>query len=100
MELLDVGQVLVHPFVIGELALGKLRQRDIILGNLRVLPHASVAAYDELLDFVERRRLVQFRIGYVDAHLLAATQLTAGATLWTHDKALRFAAKTLGLTNS
>jgi predicted nucleic acid-binding protein len=97
VELLDTGQVLVHPFVMGELALGGLRQRRFILDTLRVLPHAVVAGTDEVLDFIEAERLYELGIGYVDAHLLAATRLTAGATLWTRDRRLRVAADRLGL---
>jgi predicted nucleic acid-binding protein len=95
--LLDQGQVLVHPFVIGELALGNLRQRRFILDNLRVLPHAAVAGTDEVLDFIERHGLYELGIGYVDAHLLAATRLTASAALWTRDRRLRLAADRLSL---
>jgi predicted nucleic acid-binding protein len=98
VQLLDLGQVLVHPFVIGELALGNLRQRPVILQTLRDLPHAIVAAHDEVLTFIERLELFKFGIGYVDVHLLAATRLMAGATLWTRDEQLRSAADGLRLT--
>ncbi len=96
--LLDSGQVLVHPFVISELALGNLRQRDLVLGSLRDLPQASVATEGELLHFVERNALFGLGIGHVDAHLLAATRLTDEATLWTRDKRLLRAADRLHLT--
>ena len=98
VDLLDRGQVLVHPFIIGELALSNLQQRNVILEMFRILPHATVADYDETLKFIERHRLFAFGIGYVDAHLLAATQLTPATTLWTRDKRLRSAADRLGLT--
>jgi predicted nucleic acid-binding protein len=96
--LLDAGAVVTHPFVIGELALGNLRQRDLILQSLWNLPQARVARDQEVLLFIERNCLFGLGIGYVDAHLLAAAQLTTGATLWTHDKRLRVAAGRLGLT--
>ena len=96
-ELLDTSMVLVHPFVIGELALGTLRQREIVLNALADLPHASVAADAEVLHFIERHRLFGRGIGYVDAHLLAAVQLTGGAGLWTHDRRLDRVAVKLGL---
>jgi predicted nucleic acid-binding protein len=99
-ELLDRGQVLVHPFVIGEVALGRLRRRDLVMEILGLLPHAAVAAHDELLHFIEQYRLFEHAIGYVDAHLLAATRLTAGATLWTRDKRLRSAADRLGMAGA
>jgi len=95
--LLDAGMVLAHPFVIGELALGNLRQREIVLNALTDLPHASVATDAEVFHFIERRALFGRGIGYVDAHLLAAVQLTAGTELWTNDKTLHGVAVQLGL---
>ena len=86
--LLQDGHVLTHPCVIGELALGQLSHRSEILGLLRNLTHAQTATDDELLHLVEYRHLFGLGIGYVDAHLLAATLLTAGARLWTRDKRL------------
>lgn len=95
--LLDTGRVLAHPFVIGELALGNLRQRDIILGALRDLPQAVVAGDDEVFRFIEQQSLFGLGIGYVDAHLLAAVRLTPGASLWTRDKRLHAVAGRLSL---
>jgi predicted nucleic acid-binding protein len=97
VALLDAGMVLAHPFVIGELALGTLRQREIVLTALADLPHASVATDAEVLHFIERHALFGRGIGYVDAHLLAAVQLTAGTELWTNDKRLHGVAVQLGL---
>lgn len=97
VALLDTGGVLAHPFVIGELALGNLRQRGMVLSALSDLPCTSVATDAEVLHFIDRHRLCGRGIGYVDAHLLAAVQLTAGARLWTNDKRLRGVAVGLGL---
>lgn len=97
--LLQDGHVLTHPCVIGELALGQLSHRSEILGLLRNLPHAQTATDAEVLDLVENRHLFGLGIGYVDAHLLAATLLTAGAGLWTRDKRLAAVAAQLRLTN-
>ena len=95
-DLLSAGQVLAHPFVIGELALGNLRQRDIVLGALKGLPQAIVADDGEMLDFIDRNALPGLGIGYVDAHLLASAKLSTG-TLWTRDKRLHGAAQRLGI---
>jgi len=95
IDRLDRGQILAHPFVIGELALGNLRRRALILESLRGLPQAIVASDDEVLGFIEAQALFGWGIGYVDAHLLAAVRLTAGALLWTRDKRLLAAAKRL-----
>ncbi len=95
--LLEGGEVLVHPFVIGELALGHLRQRDLILMSLQDLPCAKIASDPEVLRFIGERRLFGLGVGYVDAHLLAAALLTAGTLLWTLDARLLAAAKRLGV---
>jgi predicted nucleic acid-binding protein len=96
-ELLDDGEVLGHPFVLGELALGSLRQRDDVLRVLRRLPQATSASYREVLQFIDRQMLFGRGIGYVDAHLLAAARLTAGSKLWTRDRRLHAVAAQLGL---
>jgi predicted nucleic acid-binding protein len=95
--LLDEGLVLSHPFIVGELALGNLRQREIILADLLELPRAFVASDDEVLHFIRREKLFGTGVGYLDAHLLAATRLTQGALLWTRDKRLSAAAERLSL---
>jgi predicted nucleic acid-binding protein len=98
--LLDAGRVLAHPLVIGELALGNLQQRDLILSALQDLPQAGVATGREVLHFVDQHLLFGLGIGYVDAHLLAAIRLTSGAELWTRDKRLKGAADRLGLASA
>jgi predicted nucleic acid-binding protein len=84
---LTKGRILCHPFIVGELALGTLRNRTEILAHLNRLPHLPVATHDEVLGFVERRRLFGVGIGWVDAHLLTAV-LLAGARLWALDARL------------
>lgn len=95
--LLDSGEVLVHPFVTGELALSNLRQRQLVLGILRELPQASVATDLEVLLFLDRHRLFGCGIGYVDVHLLAAARLSETALLWTRDRRLRQVAASLDI---
>jgi predicted nucleic acid-binding protein len=95
--LLQNGQVLVHPFVIGELALGHLKKRAIILGDLQRLSKAVIARDDEVLRVIDQHTLYGLGIGYVDAHLLTSVRLTAGCSLWTRDKGLYGVAQTLGL---
>ena len=96
-ELLIQNKVLVHPFVRGELALGNLRQRDNILNLLDNLPQATIAYADEVNFFIEKHALPGLGIGLIDAHLLAATQLTPNALLWTRDKRLLAVAMRLNL---
>lgn len=95
--LLEAGEVSTHPFVVGELALGNLRDRNTVLAYFRLLPQASAAAHEEVMELVERNRLFGRGIGYVDAHLLAATALSEDTLLWTFDRELDATAVLLGL---
>lgn len=98
--LLNRAQVLSHPFVLGELALGSLQQRDAVLQALQNLPQAHVASAGEVLGFITTHTLHGIGIGYVDVHLLASARLTPGSTLWTLDKRLAAAALRLGVAAS
>ena len=95
--LLDAASVLIHPAVIGEIALGHLPRRQFVLAALRNLPRADAATDQEVLRFIDDQSLFGHGIGYVDAQLLAATRLTAGATLWTLNARLKAAAGQLGV---
>lgn len=95
-RLLNDGRVFCHPFVIGELACGKLKNRSEILDALKELSLAPTIDLDEYMQFVELNRLHGMGIGFVDVHLLASA-LLADATLWTNDKRLKKAALDLGI---
>src|SRR4051812_38596089 len=86
--LLDDGDVLMHPFVIGELACGNLRNAGEILELLAELPKPRSATDDEVLQFIALRGLRGRGIGYIDMHLLAAAALSPGTRLLTYDKRL------------
>ena len=94
-ELLGRRLVISHPFVVGEIALGNLRDR-IVLGIFQQLPSANTAFDSEVLMFIERHGLPGCGIGYVDAHLMVSACLS-GARLWTRDRRLRQAAERLDL---
>ena len=94
---LDQGSVLMHPFVLGELACGNLKNRGEVLRLLGELPAAPVATDPEALDYIERRALMGRGIGYLDVHLLAAVALAGTARLWTRDKRLAAVAAHLKL---
>ena len=89
IELLDRSQVLLHPFVTGELACGKMQNREEILRLLNDLPQSPVASPTEALHFIEHNQLIGKGIGYIDVHLLAATALAEYTQLWTSDKRLK-----------
>lgn len=93
-ELLEDGAVWTHPFVVGELACGNLARRSEVLDLIRALPEAPVADHDEVLAFVEGRRLMGLGLGWVDMHLLASAVL-ASLPLWTSDKRLSAVARSL-----
>lgn len=95
-ELLSSREVLMHPFVLGELACGNLHNRTEIIELMRNLPQATIASNEEVLFFIEKHALMACGLGYVDIHLLAATVLSGTSRLWTRDKRLHAAAKKLG----
>jgi predicted nucleic acid-binding protein len=95
-SLLDRGAVLMHPFVVGEIACGVFPHRHKTLALLGSLPSAPLLGHAEVLGFIERHSLPGQGIGFVDMHLLASA-LVAGAALWTRDRRLAQAANSLGL---
>ena len=96
-SLLQNSAVLIHPFVIGELACGNLHNRSRILNLLGNLPASRVADDREVLFFIEHNELMGRGIGYVDAHLLASVSLSSPSCLWTVDRKLKDVATTLGM---
>lgn len=95
-RLLDQGQVLTHPFVMGELSLGSLRNHAEIFDLFAALPEARTLPHQDVLGLVDRRGLAGAGIGWVDAHLLASA-LVDGAPIWTWDRALAAAARRLSI---
>jgi len=99
-SLLLNATVLVHPYVIGELACGNLKNRGRVLNLLGDLPASRVADDREVLFFIEHNDLMGCGIGYIDAHLLASVSLSSPAHLWTVDRKLNDVAARLGLAQS
>jgi predicted nucleic acid-binding protein len=94
--LLDEARVWTHPFVIGELACGNLAQRGKLLESLAAMPQLAVVAHEDVLAFVEARRLMGRGLGWIDMHLLAAATL-AKIPFWTSDKRLAAVAGASGV---
>ena len=92
--LLNEGLVLSHPFVIGELACGDLKNRDEVLSLLEALPKTGVASHEEVLHLVAKRKLYGKGLGWIDVHLLASALLSQ-SPLWTRDKTLASVAREL-----
>jgi hypothetical protein len=96
-DLLRDGLVLVHPFVVGELALGRLTRRGEILGLLSEMPVAEPASHDEVLAFVDRHDLAGSGVGWVDVHLLVSAAVSR-VSLWTLDRRLALVAGRMSLS--
>lgn len=94
---LENGDVIMHSFVIGELACGNLRNRRELLSLWTNLPSAPGATDQEALAFIERHKLMGAGLGYVDVHLLASAALAGDARLWTKDRQLATVAARVGL---
>jgi len=97
VALLENAEVCVHPMIIGELALGSLRDRSVILSLLDDLPGIPVATHAEVLQLIASHALYGTGLSFIDAHLLAALRLSSTAKLWTRDRRLESAAKRLGV---
>jgi len=94
---LDQGHIVIHPFIIAELALGSLKERSNTLALLDLLPQVRVAQLNEVRLMIEARRLYNLGIGLTDAHLIASVFINPSTLLWTRDKRLRKAAEALGI---
>jgi predicted nucleic acid-binding protein len=96
-DALDREEVMMHPYVLGEIACGEIKRRREILDLLATLPASALATDEETLGLIENRRLMGKGIGYIDVHLLAAVIITDDAQLWTRDKRLGEIAARLGI---
>ncbi len=94
IQLLEHGIVACHPFIVGELACSSLKNRGEILRLLEALPMVDILEHSEIMEFIETRKLMSIGIGYVDTHLLGSS-LLSNIPLWTYDKSLIKAAKSL-----
>jgi len=94
---LSQGKIVIHPFIIAELALGSLRDRTKTLALLDVLPQVRVAQLNEVRLTIEARHLYNRGVGLIDAHLIASVFINPPTLLWTRDKQLRKVAEGLGI---
>ena len=99
-EQLERGSIAMHPVVLGEIALGSLKSRAELLQLLEALPGTLVASDAEVMHMLDERALFGRGLGWVDVHLLAATLLTPGLSLWTRDRRLHAVAEEIGLASS
>lgn len=95
--LLNRGEVMCHPFIIGEIACGTIRNRKEILSLLQLLPPAIKAKHEEVMEFIETNTLMGKGLGYVDIHLAASARLTE-IPLWTFDNKLAEFVQELGIS--
>ena len=97
VNLLAQGQILMHPFIVAELSLGSLRDRQTTLRTLESLLHTNVAHLTEVRHMIEAHALYSRGIGLTDAHLIASCLITPGTRLWTRDAAMKKVAAALGI---
>jgi predicted nucleic acid-binding protein len=95
--LIEAQVIICHAFVIGEIALGSIRRRDVVLENLDELPRLDMADDAEVRFLIEQEKLFSRGIGYIDAHLIASARLEPGTLIWTRDKKFNAVAEKLGL---
>ncbi|NWG04373.1 MAG: PIN domain-containing protein [Syntrophaceae bacterium] len=95
-KLLNDGEVVCHPFIVGELACGNLKNRREILAYLQSLPMTILAEDEEVLKFIENNQLIGKGLGYIDIHLIASAILT-DVPVWTFDKTLNKITKKIGI---
>ena len=95
--LIEDDRVLVHPYVVGEIMLGTIAQREIVVARLGKLPQILPSRHHEVMALITSAALSGSGIGYVDAHLLAATLQRRNCSLWTRDRRLDAAAERLGV---
>lgn len=95
-QLLNSGQVMCHPYIVGELACGNIKNRREVLSLLQLLPLATMATHTEILQFIESNHLMGKGLGYIDVHLSASAVLTS-VPLWSYDKKLSEANEVLGI---
>ncbi|MGE8585607.1 MAG: type II toxin-antitoxin system VapC family toxin, partial [Agrobacterium tumefaciens] len=96
-KIINDDQLLCHPFVVGELALGNLRERAAVLEFLAAQREALIATHAEVMTIIDRHSIFSMGIGYTDAHLLTSTLLDRRSSLWTRDKRLAAAAQKVGV---
>lgn len=97
VSLLQDDRVAIHSFIIQELALVSIKNRTVTLRLLSALRKLPSITHDELLTFVDERRLWGRGLSAVDVHLLGSAVMTRGARLWTRDKRLQEAAAEVGV---
>ena len=99
-KMLDAGEVLMHPMVLGEIACGGVLNRENVLQDLNDLPAITECEHAEVLSLIEQKALMRRGIGFIDAHLLCSVLGRHDTTLWTRDAKLGRVADDLGVAYS
>ncbi len=99
VELLNDGEVFCHPFILGELACGNIKNRKEIIAALKALPQSSLIEHDEIMIFIENNKIMGKGLGYIDVAILASSLVT-DIPLWTFDQRLNAIAKKFKLNHS
>jgi predicted nucleic acid-binding protein len=97
IQLMETVSLLVHPFIIGEVALGHVKNRDVILAEMSQFQQSVLATDTEVLQLINRMSLMGTGLGLIDVHLLGSVLVTIDAKLWTRDKKLAAVADSIGV---
>jgi predicted nucleic acid-binding protein len=97
IQLMETVGLLVHPFIIGEVALGHVKNRDVILAEMSQFQQSVLATDTEVLQLINRMSLMGTGLGLIDIHLLGSVLVTIDAKLWTRDKKLAAVADSIGV---
>lgn len=98
-KIVNDDRLVCHPFIVGELALGSLRERNAVLAFLAAQREVMIATHAEVMTIIERHSIFSMGIGYTDAHLVTSILLDPRSSLWTRDKRLAAAAQKVGVTH-
>lgn len=96
-DLLLNDEIVTHPLIRLELALGSIADRENVLSDLALLPHVLTARLEELFGLVELRQLYRRGIGITDLHLIASALFDKSILIWTRDRRLGEVASEFGI---
>lgn len=96
-NLIENDEIVLHPYVHGELLLGGIAANRSASAELQIMPVAPVASANEAAAFIAWAKLAGTGVGYVDAHILMSARLLPNGKVMTLDKDLRAQAEKLDL---
>jgi predicted nucleic acid-binding protein len=96
-SLLQNDQVMTHPYIRLELALGSMANRETVLADLALLPQAPIVASNELFALIDHKKLYRRGIGVTGLQLICCAIFDESISVWTRDRRLSEIAHELGI---